>query len=136
MPISTVAKALASLVAMAAVTGLAATAASAFERTDFTDAGFKAAQAAGKPIVVDVFAPWCPTCKAQHQVLDDLEKKPEFSAVVLMKVDFDTQKDVVRSLKAQSQSTLIAFKGDKETGRSAGSTDPAQIEALIATTVK
>ena len=53
-----------------------------------------------------------------------------------MKVDFDTQKDVVRSVKAQSQSTLIAFKGDKETGRSAGSTDPAQIEALIATTVK
>ena len=73
MPISTVAKALASLVAMAAVTGFAATAASAFERTDFTDAGFKAAQAAGKPIVVDVFAPWCPTCKAQHQGLDDLE---------------------------------------------------------------
>jgi thiol-disulfide isomerase/thioredoxin len=30
--------------------------------TEFTMAAFKAAQKAGKPILVDVWASWCPTC--------------------------------------------------------------------------
>jgi hypothetical protein len=47
------------------------------------------------------------------------------------KVDFDTQKDDVRGLKAQSQSTLIAYKGETETDRSVGDTNPASIAALV-----
>lgn len=131
-----IAKSLSALAFAAALALLAVTPATAFERADFTDAAFKAAQAAGKSVVVDVFAPWCPTCKAQQEVFEELRNKPEFAGVIIMKVDFDSQKDVLRSFKAQSQSTLIAFKGTRETGRSAGETDTRKIEALISTTVK
>lgn len=110
--------------------------ADAFETKAFDDQTFKTDQAAGKSIVVDVFAPWCPTCKAQHQVFDTLKDKPEYANVIFFKVDFDSQKDVLKALKAQSQSTLIAFKGEKETARSAGETNAAKIEALIASTLK
>ena len=49
---------------------LAGAPAQAFQTKPFDAASFKAAQSAGDSILVDVFAPWCPTCKAQQQVLD------------------------------------------------------------------
>lgn len=110
--------------------------AAAFQRVNYSDEAFKAAQADGKSIVVDVYAPWCPTCQAQQQAFEALQSKPEFAQVVIMKLDFDTAKDALRSFKAQSQSTLIAFKGTNETGRSAGETSAAKIEALINSTLK
>ncbi len=122
--------------ALVAAIGLMASAASAFERTDYTAEAFKAAQSADKSIVIDVFAPWCPTCKAQQEVFDSLESKPEFAKVIIMKVDFDSQKDVVRAFNAPAQSTLIAFKGTQETARSAGETDLGKLQTLISSTLK
>ena len=115
---------------------LAAAPASAFQTKPFDAASFKAAQSAGEPLLVDVFAPWCPTCKAQQQVLDGLKDKPEFAKLTIFKVDFDNQPDVVRDFGARSQSTLIAYKGATETGRSAGDTNPASIETLLGSTLK
>ena len=115
---------------------LAAAPASAFQTKPFDAASFKAAESAGEPLLVDVFAPWCPTCKAQQQVLDGLKDKPEFAKLTIFKVDFDNQPDVVRDFGARSQSTLIAYKGATETGRSAGDTNPASIETLLGSTLK
>ena len=115
---------------------LAAAPASAFQTKPFDAASFKAAQSAGESLLVDVFAPWCPTCKAQQQVLDQLKDKPEFAKLTIFKVDFDNQPDVVRDFGARSQSTLIAYKGATETGRSAGDTNPASIETLLGSTLK
>jgi thiol-disulfide isomerase/thioredoxin len=115
---------------------LAIAPASAFQTKPFDAASFKAAQSAGEPLLVDVFAPWCPTCKAQQQVLDKLKDNPEFAKLTIFKVDFDNQPDVVRDFGARSQSTLIAYKGATETGRSAGDTNPASIETLLGSTLK
>jgi thiol-disulfide isomerase/thioredoxin len=104
----------------------------AAEWKSFDAASFAAAQRDGKSILVDVFAVWCPVCRAQNPILVKLTREPKFKDMVVFKVDFDTQKDDLRALKAQSQSTLIAYKGEKETGRSVGDTDPASIEALLA----
>ena len=108
----------------------------AFETKPFDAAAFKAAQDAGGPILVDIFAPWCPTCKAQQQVLDTLKTKPELDKITVFKVDFDNQPDAVKSFNARMQSTLIAFKGTTETGRSAGDTNAKSIEALMKTTLE
>jgi thiol-disulfide isomerase/thioredoxin len=115
---------------------LAGAPAQAFQTKAFDAASFKAAQSAGDAILVDVFALWCPTCKAQQQVFDSLKDKPEYAKVTVFKVDFDNQPDVVKSFGARMQSTLIAYKGEKETGRSAGDTNPQSIEALLASTLK
>src|SRR5262245_58090341 len=63
----------------------------------------------GKPILVDIFAPWCPTCRVQKPILEELTAKPEFRDLVVLVVDFDHQ--TVRALKVQQQSTLIVYKG-------------------------
>lgn len=101
--------------------------------SDWSQAAFDAAQKAGKPILVEVDAPWCPNCAKQRPILSELAKQPEFASMVILKVDFDSQKDVLKEFNVRMQSTLIAFHGEKETGRSTGVTDPAAIKALLET---
>ena len=103
--------------------------------TEFTMAAFKAAQKVGNPILVDVWASWCPTCKAQGPILKSLLADPKNKGMVMFRVNFDTQLDVLKAFNVQSQSTLIVFKGTKETGRSVGDTDAGSIGALLATAI-
>ena len=123
------------LVTTLALSLTASVSVSAAEFMDFTPAAFDAAKAAGKSILVDVSAPWCPTCKAQHPILSGLEAEPKFKDLVVLNVDFDSQKDALRSLGVRMQSTLIAFKGGMETARSTGDTKPASISHLLDTTL-
>ena len=89
------------------------------------------AQAAGKPIIVHVYAPWCPTCRAQEPILHKLEADPKFAGAASFRIDFDSQKDAVRALKATSQSTIIVFKGATEVGRSVGETSAKAITDVV-----
>jgi len=97
----------------------------------FSAEAFKAAQAAGSPILVEIHADWCPTCKAQSPILDRLTAEPKFKDLKIFRVDFDAMKPVVREFGAQMQSTLIVFKGATEHGRSVGDTKEASIAALL-----
>jgi thioredoxin 1 len=119
------------LAIVASVTLLGSPPASAAEWKSFDTASFAAAKKEGKPILVDIFAVWCPTCRAQNPILTQLTREPKYKDMVVFKVDFDTKKDDVRALKAQSQSTLIAFNGETEKGRTVGDTNPASIAALL-----
>jgi thiol-disulfide isomerase/thioredoxin len=97
----------------------------------FTADAFAAAQKAGKPIFIAIHASWCPICAKQKPILSELMADPKFNNLVYFVVDFDSQKDAVKSFGARMQSTLIAFKGEHETGRSVGDTDRAAIAALL-----
>jgi thioredoxin-like negative regulator of GroEL len=120
------------LVAASALTG----AARAVERYAFSAERFAAAQAEGKPILVDISATWCPVCKAQHKVIESALTKAQFAQFVIFDVDFDTEKSVVRQFGANKQSTLIVFKGKSETGRLVGSAETDKIEAVMQTAVE
>jgi thioredoxin 1 len=98
----------------------------------FDATAFEAAQAAGKPILVEVTAPWCPTCKAQAPILSKLMGDPRFKNLVVYNIDYDSQKDLLKKFNVQRQSTLVVFRGKQETGRSTGDTNAASIEALLA----
>jgi thioredoxin 1 len=103
----------------------------AIETRPYDPAAFAAAQKAGKPILVAIDASWCPTCAKQRPILSELMADPKFKGLVYFVVDFDSQKDAVRFFGARTQSTLIAFKGEHETGRSVGDTDRSLIAALL-----
>lgn len=107
----------------------------AFDEKPFDAQAFAAAQDAGKPILVDAFAPWCPVCKAQQQVLGELKQNAKYNDVTVFKIDYDNQPDALKTFDVRRQSTLIAFKGKTETGRSVGDTKPASIAALIDSTL-
>jgi len=97
----------------------------------FTEQAFKSAQADGQPILVDISATWCPTCAQQKPIIDSLAATPAFANLIILHVDFDTQKDVVRAMGARMQSTLIVFHGATLKGVSVGDTDPDSIKALL-----
>lgn len=103
----------------------------ALEQKPYDAAAFKAAQDAGKPTVIHITAPWCSTCKAQHEAIDDLAKKPQFANLTIYQVDFDNQPDVWKSFGANTQSTLVAYAGKKEKARSVGETSPEALEAVL-----
>jgi thioredoxin len=96
----------------------------------FDAAAFRSSQAEGRAILVDVTAPWCPTCRQQRPIVQEIEK--ERPDLVVYEVDFDTAKDVLRQFRVQQQSTLIVFRGTSEKARSTGETSPAAIRELIA----
>lgn len=121
----------AALAAFAYAFVVASIPAAAGETTPFTARAFESALKAGKPVVVDVFAPWCPTCRAQAPILTSLRSRPEFKNVLFLDVNFDDQKDALRALNARQQSTLIVFKNGAEVGRSVGDTNRASIESLL-----
>ncbi|NEX60074.1 thioredoxin family protein [Noviherbaspirillum galbum] len=105
--------------------------ASAADPAPYTQATFDKLAKEGKPVVVDVSATWCPTCKAQKPIVEDLSKQAPYKDVSILMVDFDADKAVLKQFKVTSQSTLIAFQGGKETGRSVGDTSPAGIETIF-----
>jgi len=97
----------------------------------FTQAEFDALTRAGKPIIVDVSAVWCPTCKAQKPIIERLAVQAAYRDVAVLSVDFDADKKVLKEFGVGSQSTLIAFKAGREVARSVGDTSPAGIERLF-----
>ena len=115
-----------------AAVAFAAAPALAAEQAPYSPAAMSAAQAAGKPVVVDVSAPWCSTCKAQAPIVQSLLRDPRFKDLVLLHVDFDSQKAVLRKYDVRAQSTFVAFKGKAEVGRSTGDTDARSIAKLFA----
>lgn len=115
------------LLALASIASLAM----AGDIKPFNQAEFDRLAQEGKPVVLDVSATWCPTCKAQKPIVEGLMKQPAYKDVTLMSIDFDSAKPTLKKFKVTMQSTLVAFKGGKEAGRSVGDTSPEGIEGLI-----
>ncbi|MBI3285615.1 MAG: thioredoxin family protein [Burkholderiales bacterium] len=98
----------------------------------YTDAAFKAAMAEGKAVLVEVHADWCPACKKQAPLLDALSQEAPYTTIVRFRVDFDQPGTALKTLKVNSQASLLLFKGNKEIARSAFDLDPRSIRTMLA----
>jgi thiol-disulfide isomerase/thioredoxin len=101
----------------------------------WNEAAFDAAKAAGKPILLEIHAVWCPTCKAQTPILSELTSEPKYADLQVFKIDFDTEKDLLKKLNVRTQSTLIVYKQGAEVGRSVGDTNRDSIAELLSKTI-
>lgn len=121
---------------VAIIVGLSIAApAQAVERQPYTAAALAAAQAKGRPILVEVKAWWCPVCASQTRTITATTAAPQYKDLLILSINYDKQKADWKALGAQKQSTLIAYRGSRELGRVVYTTDKAQINALLAKTV-
>ncbi len=123
------------LLAFALLTPLAAHAAGFDAVKPATPAEVQAAQAAGKAVFVDFKADWCSTCRAQEKIIGEiLSEDPALAqSITFLSLDWDDYgaDPLTEALNVPRRSTLIAFKGQQETGRIVAGTDKAEIRALI-----
>jgi len=77
---------------------------------DVTDASFEQEVLhAGKPVVVDFWAPWCGPCKAVTPVLEQLAGETE--KVEFVKLNIDDNPAVASRYEVLSIPTVILFDG-------------------------
>ena len=85
-----------------------------------------------RPVVVDVWAPWCMPCRAIEPVVKRLEQ--EYTGRVdVWKVNADESPSLVQSLGVRSIPTLIVFRNGQEVSRSIGARSPAALADLFTT---
>ncbi|HSY27626.1 MAG TPA: thioredoxin family protein [Burkholderiaceae bacterium] len=99
--------------------------------TPFVQSQYEQLIAQGKPVIVDFYADWCPTCKAQKPVVEDVMHNPKLQGVTLFLANYDQEIALKKSLHVTQQSTFVVFKGGKEVTRSTGQTGKADISALF-----
>lgn len=112
------------------VFSLAASVVSAMEIKPYSPELLAAAQAAGKPVALHFHADWCPTCRMQEDVFNNLESDREIT-VTLLVVDYDRERELKRKLNVRSQSTLIVYRGKVEKARLAGETSAEKLKAAL-----
>lgn len=98
--------------------------------TDLTKDTFDSAINAGKPVLVDFWAPWCGPCKAIAPVLEELANDLGDQASIC-KVDVDSNQELAIKFQVTSIPTLLLFKGGELVDRISGLQSKSDLEAKL-----
>jgi thioredoxin 1 len=115
-----------------ATIGVFSLAAQALTIDDYSPAAIKKAEAAGQSYALAFHADWCPTCRAQAKVYEQLKADPVLKNVTIYNVDYDGETELKKTLKVRGQSTVIVYKGAKETARSVADTSVDGLKQILA----
>ena len=111
---------------------LASSLAFALDVQPYSAKAFAELQQAGKPAALHFHADWCPTCRAQEKVFNGWKGDAAVPGTLLV-ANYDNERELKKQYSVRSQSTVIVFKGSKETARLGGETDAAKLRAALQT---
>jgi thioredoxin 1 len=86
---------------------------------------------AGKPVLVDFTASWCPPCKVQLPIFEQLSEQLGETAAIY-KVDVDADHALAAMFHVQSIPTLLVFMDGKVAQRFQGVTRAETLRAALA----
>ncbi len=85
---------------------------------------------ARRPVVVDLWAPWCGPCRAVKPTLEKLAHEYD-GRIDLWEINADESPEVLRSLRVYGIPTLLVYRDGKETARYIGAKAPQALRSLF-----
>ncbi len=94
-------------------------------------AAFEQAVATGGPVIVEVYAPWCPTCIAQHQAFEEVWSRESWPELTAFRVDYDADKAFREANDVRSTGLLMLYRDGREVLRQPGLTTPEAVRGFL-----
>jgi thiol-disulfide isomerase/thioredoxin len=117
--------------ALAAILAISVAPAAAAEFAPYEKAKLEAIIKSGAPVVVHVHAEWCPICRRQIVVLDEIFKSSALAKVQKIRVNYDKDRDFISAFKVKRQANILVFKDGKEVARVDYDPDADRIRAAV-----
>jgi thioredoxin 1 len=83
-----------------------------------------------KPIIVDLWAPWCKPCRAMEPSFEQVSEEYK-NRVEVIKINADESAEVLQKLGVMSIPTVIAFAGGNELVRRSGMQSTQSLRVLF-----
>ena len=93
---------------------------------------FAARNASGEPMLVEIYASWCPTCKAQHEAFEHLVETGQQPPIRAIRVDYDRDTAFREKLGINYTGALLIFENGREIARQGGITSPNALTRFLA----
>lgn len=90
----------------------------------------KMVQESPRPLMVDLWAPWCAPCRMMEPAFRQAREKYT-GQVDVLKINADESPEVLRTLGVMSIPTLVGFAGGKEVLRRSGVQSPEVLDILF-----
>ncbi len=91
---------------------------------------FRRVQTNPRPMVVDVWAPWCAPCRRMNPIFEALKDKYA-GQVDVLKVNADESQPLVKQLGVLGIPTTIVYRDGQEIGRRTGAMSAGDLEAIF-----
>lgn len=100
----------------------------AFARTlvPYEETKVQEAMTGGKPVLVEVYADWCPSCKKGHVALE--KALDGVADIAAFQIDFDKDEELLKKYGVEEQGTVLIVKEGKEVARLASE---HRVEAIV-----
>ena len=105
--------------------------AASLQKEPYSPKRFEQLQASGQVILIDIYAPWCPTCQKQQIALEQYRMANPGKQFTILEVDYDTDREAVKFFHAPRQSTLLIYRGSQQHWFSVAETRPEVIAAEL-----
>ncbi len=97
---------------------------------EITDANVKEILAAGKPVVIDFWAPWCGPCKMMLPIVDELEAEYG-DKIIVGKLNVDENDATCATYGIMNIPTMLFFKNGELVNRHVGASRKADLQKLF-----
>ena len=95
-----------------------------------SDAFFQIIRSNPRPLIVDVWAPWCAPCRRMNPIFEELKEAYD-GRVDVLKVNADESQPLVKQLGVLGIPTTLVFRGGEEIGRRTGAMSRKDLESLF-----